>query len=122
MKHLILFLAVLTSLCACGNDKNVEAKFIEQINNATKTLSQAKSVDDIVKANDLQAEAYKLQGVEELSESDNIKQALDNFENELDKAQKRILEGLQDEFLVSSELVADSVGESNKQNGEQDKK
>ena len=111
MKLKFLFLSGLIAflLASCGNDKDVEAKFVREVDKATQQLVGSKTVDDIVVAEDMLDSAYKIQGVDELSESDEVATALDKFEKELKKAQERIMNGLGRELVADPDAPADSI-------------
>ena len=111
MKTRSLFILAIVSLffIACGNDKDLEAKFIKQINKGIKQLKNAKSSGDIAIANDILDNAYNIEGVEELDETKEVQKALDEFDDELQKAQERILDSLQLELFKDPDLEPDTL-------------
>ncbi len=108
-KTLLSFVIVSLFFTACGNDENVQAKFVGEMNKAIKQLTESKTVDDIVVANEIQAKAYEIEGVDQLSETGPVEEVMKKFDQELDSAQKRVLDNLKQEFVENSNVQSDSV-------------
>ena len=109
LRYLFLLSTFVLLLAACGNDKDLEAKFINEINRGIKQLKSSKTTSDITLANDILDNAYKIEGAEELDETKAVRAALDEFDEELEKAQERVLDSLQLESIKEPDLDADSI-------------
>ena len=108
IKSLFLFIMLSMTLTSCGNDEEVEAKFVEQVNKAIQQLTESKSVDDVIKANDLLNLAYEIDGAQELKKTGKVEQVLKQFDEELDKAEQNVLNNLHEDYVNSTEMIDDS--------------
>lgn len=111
MKYpLLIVLSVSCALlCACGNDKEVEEAFVKQVDKATAVLKTAKSVDEIIVAQGLLDKAYKIEGVEELSDRGEAAECINRFEKELENAQQRVMDNLSNQLTDDNVVFEDSV-------------
>ena len=94
-----LFMAMLALFCAaCGNDPEVEAKFVDAIEKGIVQLQKSQSSDDLVRSQDLIDKAYEIPGVEELSVSGKVEEVLGRLDTELDSARQRVMDNLEKEL------------------------
>ena len=109
MRSFLLLTIVSLFFIACGNDKDVEAKFLKEINRGIQQLKKAKSAGDITIAEDILDNAYEIEGVNDLDETGEVEKALDEFDDELAKAQERVLDSLQTELFKDPDLEPDTI-------------
>ena len=96
-------------LLACGNDKKVESAFVKDVDKATQILKKATSVDEILTAQDILDKAFKIEGVEDLSDRGEVAECIDRFDKELEKAQKRIMDNLSKQLTDENVVFEDSI-------------
>lgn len=111
MKYALLIVLSVSCalLCACGNDKEVEDAFVKQVDKATAVLKKAKSVNEILVAQDLLDKAYKIEGVEELSDRGATAESINRFEKELEIAQQRVMDNLSSQLADENVVFEDSI-------------
>lgn len=109
MRSFLLLAIVSLFFIACGNDKDVEAKFLKEIKRGIQQLKKAKSAGDITIAEDILDNAYEIEGVNDLDETGEVEKALDEFDDELEKAQERVLDSLQTELFKDPDLEPDTI-------------
>lgn len=90
-----LLFGMLMLLAACGNDPEVEAKYVAAVEKAIAILDSAQTVADLVEAEDSIDKAYEIEGARELNETGAVKDVNERFDKGLTAAQQRIMDNLE---------------------------
>ena len=93
-----LLTGTLMLIAACGNDPEVEARFVSTVEKGITILDSAQTVADLVEAEDSIDKAFSIEGATELSETGAVKDVKERFEKSLTAAQQRIMDNLEKEL------------------------
>ena len=89
---------MLMLLSACGNDPEVEARYVAAVEKAIAILDSAQNVNDLVAAEDSLDKAYAIEGALELKETGAVKDVNERFEKSLTAAQQQVMDRLEGEL------------------------
>ena len=71
-----LLTGTLMLIAACGNDPEVEARFVSTVEKGITILDSAQTVADLVEAEDSIDKAFSIEGATELSETGAVKDVM----------------------------------------------